>query len=248
MKHFRNIWFHIPGSSADSLCSWSKIERDTLATLFYLVHLVWTKTFQFKEHNKFTQCLMYQVDDLLWCLYGNKQEKCSQMNDEDQKSHSQDARCLSKWVEIRASEGILAAVHIWLDRERILQNTKLTPGKVSDLYQSHKVWGWVEGYFLPEDNKEWIIKYTKKSCKMVISQEGHRLSKLMVINRDKKMPLRFCKRSEKTRLPPKSRLFSWILLSTAGGGVTVQLSDIPRRRADHKACLKLKYDLAKQRQ
>lgn len=207
MKRFRSIWFHIPGSSADSLCSWSKIERDTLATLFYLVRLVWTKTFQFKEHNKFTQCLMYQVDDLLWCLYGNKQEKCSQMNDEDQKSHSQDARCVSKCVEIRASERILAVVHIWLDRERILQNTKLTPGKVTDLYQSHKVWGWVEGYFLPEDNKEWIIKYTKKSCKMVISQEGHRLSKLCDKQRQKKCLYDFASNQRRQDSHPKAGYF-----------------------------------------
>lgn len=107
--------------------------------LFSLVYLVLTKTFQFKEHNKFTQCLRYQVHDLLWCLYGNNQEKCSQMNDEDQESHSEDVQCVSKSVEVRAAKGILAAVHIWLDRERVLQNTNLTPEKVSDLYQSHKV-------------------------------------------------------------------------------------------------------------
>lgn len=82
---------------------------------------------------------MYQVRDLLWCLYGNKEEKHSQMNDKDQKSHSEDAQCVSKSVEIEASKGILAAVHIWLDRERVLQNSKLNPGKVSDLYQFHKV-------------------------------------------------------------------------------------------------------------
>lgn len=82
---------------------------------------------------------MYQVHNHLWCLYGNKQEKCRQTNDEDQKSHSEDTQCVSKSVEIRASKGILAAVHIWLDRERALQNTKFTPRKVSDLYQSHKV-------------------------------------------------------------------------------------------------------------
>lgn len=112
---------------------------------------------------------MYQVHDFLWSHYGNKQEKCSQMNAEGWRVWGC-PMCPSpnQLQKEPQKEFWQLCTSVWT--ERVLQNSKLTSGKVSDLYQSHKVWGQVEGCFLSDD-KELIIKYKKTSCKMVIAQK-----------------------------------------------------------------------------
>lgn len=62
------------------------------------------------------------------------------MNAEGWKSQRMLNVSITKSATVRASKGIMAAVHVSLDREgKVLQNSKLTSGKLSDLYQSHKV-------------------------------------------------------------------------------------------------------------
>lgn len=56
-----------------------------------------------------------------WCHYGNKQEKCSQMNAEGWKSQRMPNVSITKSATVRASKGVLAAVHISLDREGIAE-------------------------------------------------------------------------------------------------------------------------------
>lgn len=70
-----------------TLCSWIKTERHIHATLFCLVYLIWTKTFQFKKRKSTIS---------FWWLYGITLDNWSQMNNEYQKSHSEDAQCVSK--------------------------------------------------------------------------------------------------------------------------------------------------------
>lgn len=63
----------------------------------------------FKELNKFTQYIMYQVSDLLWHLSDYyKQKKRTQMNDETQKSCLEDTQPVSKWAEITDPQKHLA--------------------------------------------------------------------------------------------------------------------------------------------
>lgn len=57
---------------------------------------------------------------------------------------------------------------------------------------------------------------------MLMAQEGYRLSKLMVTNKENAFTILQPVREDK--IPPKSRAFSSVLLSTAGGDVTMQLS------------------------
>ena len=163
------------------------------------------------------------------------------MNNENQKSHSEDALCVSKPAKsLKRNSG--NSTHLPGQRKGIAEHQGY-PWK-SDPYQSHKVWGWVEGYFLPEDDNGWIIKYTK-SCKMITAQEGHRLSKLS--DKQRKSLYDFATDHRRQDSHPKAGHFLEYFYQQQEVVSQCSCQTFPRT-ADHKACLALKCDLAKQRQ
>lgn len=161
-KHFRNIWFHIPGSSADSMQLDQNQKAHTCYTVLSGVFSI-EQDFAVQEAQQINSALCTKSTIFFGASMASNWKSGVRWTTRTRRV-IQRMRNVSP-NQLRALKGILAAVHIWLDRESILQNTKLTPGKASDPYQSHKVQRWVEGCFLPEDNKGWIIKYTKKAVK-----------------------------------------------------------------------------------
>lgn len=83
---------------------------------------------------------------------------------------------------------------------------------------------------------------------MLIAQEGHRLLKLMVINRDKENAFTILQPIREDKTPTQKQVIFLSTFINSRRWCQSELSDIPRGRADHKACLELKHDLAKQRQ
>lgn len=106
-----NIWFHILGSSADSLCSWSKIKRHTLVMLFtqYGPSLSRTRS----TTNSYSALCTKSMVFLEATMVTNRKSAVRWKL----KSQRMPSESITKSATVRASEGVLAAVHVSLDRE-----------------------------------------------------------------------------------------------------------------------------------